>query len=181
MNNIFKKIADENQTEFKFFLKKVFPHTMKWEGGGKLHNVAGDSGGWTIWGVAWNYNKENFKDFNEFKNLTQEQAATYAFVKYYLPLSPENLKSNVKLLAFDISYNMGENRAIEYIQECAGVKADGKIGPVTRAAMSKVTVDCLQQKRVNHYNTLNKQLKYRKFYKGWMNRANDIFKITKLN
>ena len=52
MDNKYKKIAEENQTEFRFFLKNIFPVTMLWEGGGKLHNVAGDSGGWTIFGVG---------------------------------------------------------------------------------------------------------------------------------
>ena len=174
-------IANENKTEFEFFLKKVFPHTMKWEGGGKLHNVEGDSGGWTIYGIAWNYNKEYFKSFEEFKNISEEHAAMFAFANYYLPLSPSYLKSNTKLLAFDIAYNMGVSKAKIYIQDCAGVTTDGIIGPNTRKNMDKVTPDCLQNKRVSYYNTLNKQKKYQKFYKGWMNRANDIFKITKTN
>ena len=174
-------IANQNRAEFDFFLKKVFPYTMKWEGGGKLHNVAGDSGGWTIYGIAWNYNKEYFKDFNEFKNISEEHAAMFAFANYYLKISAQFLSKTVKLLAFDIAYNMGTGRAIQYIQECAGVTADGIIGNNTRANMSKVTADCLQNKRVAYYNALNKQTKFQKFYKGWMNRANDIFKITKTN
>lgn len=181
MNNKYKTLADENQTEFEFFLKKVFPHTMKWEGGGKLHNVEGDSGGWTIYGIAWNYNKQYFKDFNEFKNISERDAAMFAFGNYYLPLSPSYLKSNVKLLAFDIAYNMGIGKAKTYIQECADVTVDGIIGPNTRKNMDKVTADCLQNKRVAYYDALNKQTKFQKFYKGWMNRANDIFKITKTN
>jgi lysozyme family protein len=174
-------IANANQAEFEFFLEKVFPITMKWEGGGKLHNVAGDSGGWTIYGIAWNYNKEYFEDFEAFKNISEEHAAMFAFANYYLKLSPSYLKSNAKLIAFDIAYNMGVGKAIQYIQECAGVTADGKIGPNTRSKMGNVTPDCLQQKRVAYYNALNKQTKFQKFYKGWMNRANDIFKITKTN
>lgn len=177
----YTQIANQNQTEFKFFLNKVFPHTMKWEGGGKLHNVAGDSGGWTIYGIAWNFNKEYFKDFEEFKNMTEERAAMFAFANYYMKLSPENLKSNVKLLAFDIAYNMGVGKAIQYIQECAGVTADGIIGPNTRKKMAEATPDCLQNKRIAFYNTLNKQPKNQKFYKGWINRANDIYAITKKN
>lgn len=181
MNNKFKDIAKRNETEFKFFLKYVFPHTMKWEGGGKLHKVDGDSGGWTLYGVAWNYNSQYFKDFDEFKNMTEADAAAFAFANYYLELAPEHLKSNVKLLAFDIAYNMGVSRAKTYLQQCAGVSADGIFGPSTKAALHKVTIECLQQKRVSFYNTLGKQPKYKKFYQGWMNRANDIFKITKLN
>ena len=181
MDNKFKVIAESNKTEFEFFLKKIFPHTMKWEGGGKLHNVESDKGGWTLFGIAWNYNKQYFKDFDEFKNMTEEQAATFAFSNYYLPINPAYLKSNVKLLAFDIAYNMGVSKGIKYIQECAGVTADGIIGNGTRSKMSSVTPECLQGKRVAFYDSLSKQVQYKKFYTGWMNRANDIFKITKQN
>lgn len=174
-------IANANQEEFSFFLENVFPHTMKWEGGGELHNVSGDSGGWTIYGIAWNYNKQYFKDFEDFKNITEEHAAMFAFANYYLKLSPEYLNTNVKLLAFDIAYNMGVGKAVQYIQECAGVTADGIIGPNTKKKMNLVTPECLQNKRVAYYNALNKQNKFQKFYKGWMNRANDIFAITKRN
>lgn len=175
------EIAEKNQEEFNFFLKKVFPYTMKWEGGGKLHNVAGDSGGWTIYGIAWNKNSEYFHSFEDFKNITEEHAAMFAFANYYLAISAQYLKSNVKLLAFDMAYNLGTPRVKPYIQECAGVVADGIIGKNTIANMDKVTIECLQAKRVSWYNLLNKQAKFKKFYDGWMNRANDILKITKTN
>ena len=175
----FIDIANKNQTEFKFFLKNVFPIVMKWEGGGKLHNVPSDPGGNTIFGIAYNKNKQHFDSLVDHANTTEEEAAAFAFVEYYLKLSPENLKSNVKLLAFDIAYNMGVGKAIQYIQECAGVTADGIIGNNTRSNMNKVTLDCLQNKRVAYYNTLNKQTKFQKFYKGWMNRANDIYSKSK--
>lgn len=181
MTDKFIKITKLHETEFAFFLKKIFPVVMKWEGGGKLHNIPSDTGGNTIWGIAYNKNKQHFDSLADHANTTEQEAAAFAFVNYYLPLSPENLKSNVKLLAFDIAYNMGQSKAIMYLQECAGVKADGIIGNQTKNALSKVTVDCLQNKRVAFYNSLNKQTKYQKFYKGWMNRANDIYKLTKLN
>ena len=34
--------------------EKMYKKTLKWEGGGKLHNIKGDTGGWTIWGIAYN-------------------------------------------------------------------------------------------------------------------------------
>ena len=179
MTDKFIKITKNHQTEFTFFLKKIFPVVMKWEGGGKLHNVPGDTGGQTVWGIAYNKNKQHFDSLADHANTTEEEAAAFAFVEYYLKLSPENLKSNIKLLAFDIAYNMGVSKAIQYIQECAGVTADGVIGSNTKNNMNKVTVDCLQNKRVAYYNALNKQTKFQKFYKGWMNRANDIYNVSK--
>lgn len=47
--------------------------------------------------------------------------------------------------------------------------------------MKDISLECLQNKRVDYYNTLNKQQKFQKFYIGWMNRANDIYKISKKN
>ena len=54
----FIDIVNKNQTEFKFFLKNVFPIVMKWEGGGKLHNVPSDPGGNTIFGIDYKKNKQ---------------------------------------------------------------------------------------------------------------------------
>lgn len=170
MNQYFINKAKENKSEFDYFLKNIFPVTMLWEGGGKLHNVAGDAGGWTIWGIAYNYNKQHFSSLDDFKKTTEEEAGAFAFVNYYLPLNPTYLCSGVKLMAFDTAYNMGVSRAIQYIQECAGVKADGIIGNQTRSAMSKVTVDCIFKKRKAFYDAKSTS----KFYKGWMNRLNDV-------
>ena len=60
-----RNIVEKYPEEFKLFRDKIFPIVMKWEGGGKLHNVAGDSGGWTIWGIAFNYWKSIFKNFDD--------------------------------------------------------------------------------------------------------------------
>lgn len=170
MTTKFIKIANQHKTEFEYFLKNIFPVVMIWEGGGKLHNVAGDAGSWTIWGIAYNYNKQHFDGLEDHKNTTKEEAAAFAFVNYYLPLKPAYLCGGVKLMAFDTAYNMGVSRAIKYIQECAGVKADGIIGNQTRSAMSKVTIDCLFKKRKAFYGAKSTS----KFYKGWMNRLNDV-------
>ena len=172
MTNYFINKANENKSEFDYFLKHIFPVTMLWEGGGKLHNVAGDAGGWTIWGIAYNYNKKYFDSLADFKNTTQEEAAAFAFVNYYLPLNPSYLPTKCKLMAFDTAYNMGTARAIQYIQGCAGVVVDGQIGNKTRAAMNNVTLECLFIKRRNFYNAKSSS----KFYKGWMNRLNDVMK-----
>jgi len=84
--DFYKNIVVKYPEEFKLFRDKIFPIVMKWEGGGKLHNVAGDSGGWTIWGIAFNYWKSIFKNFDDFKDTTMEEASYIAFVKFYLAI-----------------------------------------------------------------------------------------------
>lgn len=179
MDKRFERIAHENKIEFEYFKKHIFPIAMHWEGGGKLHNVSGDNGGWTIWGIAYNFNKQYFSSFEDFKNTTEHEAAAFAYVNYYHPLYPIHLPQKTKLYAFDISYNMGLSRAKKYIQKCAGVIDDGIIGKNTISNMHKVDLDCLHSLRVAYYNTLGKKQQYAKFLKGWLNRANNVYKRYK--
>lgn len=172
------------EKEFEIFKEHFFPRTLVWEGvknpkaGGNLHNVAGDSGGWTLWGIAYNHNKEIFKSFDDFKDTTYEEAAAIAYTKYYRAISAFILPFEARLMYFDTAYNMGNMRAIKIMQKCAGVKPDGIIGPATREKMIHVTEECLYNERNSVYNQLVRaNVKLGKFLKGWLNRSTAIFKI----
>lgn len=178
MNIKFINTANEHKTEFEYFLKNIFPVAMKWEGGGKLHNVPGDSGGQTIWGIAYNKNKQHFTSLADHARTTKEEAAAFAFSEYYLGLKPQYLPCDTKLYAFDISYNMGIGRAKQYIQKCIGVTADGIIGPKTAQEMHKLKLDCLHKLRVNFYHSIANGANA-KFLKGWLNRAEDVYRLSK--
>ena len=172
----YKNIVSKHQEEFELFKDKFFPIVMKWEGGGKLHNVKGDSGGWTIFGIAYNYNKALFDDFNDFKDTTLEEASYIAFVKYYLAANAELLPMDAKLYYFDMCYNMGVSRGIKILQKCIGVNADGKIGNITKSKIHNVTECCLMIERNSFYNRLvENNYKMGKFIKGWLNRSKGIF------
>ena len=175
MNTKFINTANQHKTEFEYFLKNIFPVAMIWEGGGKLHNVSGDTGGQTIWGIAYNKNKQHFDSIQDHANTTKEEAAAFAFVEYYLPLKPAFLPCKTKLYAFDIAYNMGVGRAKTFIQKAIGVPADGIFGPQTEKAMSKLTVDELHKLRVDFYHSIAKGSQA-KFLNGWLNRARDVYK-----
>jgi lysozyme family protein len=181
------RLAKANPTvekEFDYFKEFIFNRTLVWEGvtnpkaGGKLHNVAGDSGGWTLWGIAYNHNTESFKNFDDFKDTTYEEAAAMAYTKYYRAINAFILPLEARLMYFDIAYNMGNSRAIKLMQGCAKVPQDGIIGPATREKMQYVTEECLYNARNTTYNNLvraNKVLA--KFLKGWLNRSTAIFKV----
>lgn len=173
------------EKEFEYFKENIFNRTLVWEGvknpkaGGNLHNVAGDSGGWTLWGIAYNHNKEMFKNFDDFRDTTYEEAAAIAYVKYYRAISAFILPLEARLMYFDTAYNMGNLRAIRIMQKCAGVNPDGVIGPVTRERMQYVSEECLYRERNSMYNQLvraNRTLG--KFLKGWLNRSTAIFKVN---
>ena len=166
------------EEEFKYFKENIFGHTLKWEGGSKLHNVKGDSGGWTLYGIAYNKNAEMFKNFDDFRDTTYEEAAAIAYVKYYRAINAFILPLAARLVYFDTAYNMGNVRAVKIMQKCAGVPADGLIGPATREKMIYVTEDCLYIERNKWYNYLvMKNRELGKFLKGWLNRSLAIFKV----
>ena len=179
------RLATANPTvtkEFEYFKEYVFNRTLIWEGvpnpkaGGNLHNVAGDSGGWTLWGIAYNSNKGLFKNFDDFKDTTYEEAAAIAYTKYYRAINAFILPLECRLMYFDTAYNMGNIRAIKIMQGCAGVPQDGIIGPATREKMQYVTEECLYNARNTAYNRLVKaNVKLGKFLKGWLNRSKAIF------
>ena len=173
----YKAVTDQYKSEFALFKDKFFPVTMQMEGGGKLHNVAGDSGGWTIWGIAYNYQKHLFSSFEDFKDTTRDEAAHFAFVEFYLKIKADRMPCGTKLKYFDMAYNMGTDRVIKMMQGCAGVAADGQIGAKTLGAMSKVTKDCLKAKRDSYYRSLGSKPAYSKFLKGWLSRSDAVYDV----
>jgi lysozyme family protein len=185
--NDYVRLAKANPTiekEFEYFKEFIFNRTLVWEGvsnpkaGGNLHNVAGDTGGWTLWGIAYNSNSGLFKNFDDFKDTTYEEAAAIAYTKYYRAINAFILPLEARLMYFDTAYNMGNMRAIKIMQSCAGVPQDGVIGPVTREKMQYVTEECLFNKRNTTYNNIVRaNIKMNKFIKGWLNRSLAIFKI----
>ena len=184
--NDYLRLAKANTTverEFEQFKKNIFLHTLKWEGvknisnGGHLHNVKNDDGGYTLWGIAFNKNRDLFDNFDDFKDTTYEEAAAIAYIKYYRAIGAFILPESARLMYFDIAYNMGNIRAIKIMQSCAGVTQDGLIGPVTREKMLHITEECLYTKRNSTYNQLVRaNIKLSKFLKGWLNRSLSIFK-----
>lgn len=172
------KIAEE----FERFKESIFNKTLVWEGvkdikkGGQLHNVAGDTGGWTSWGIAYNANSGIFKNFADFKDTTYEEAAAVAYTKYYRAISAFILPLGARLMYFDIAYNMGNMRAVKIMQKCCDVPQDGLIGPATREKMQYVTEECLYTFRNTTYNNIVRaNVKMGKFLKGWLNRSLSIF------
>lgn len=171
---ILKETRDKYPTDYNYFINTLWKPLMQVEGGAKLHNVSGDSGGWTRYGVSYNNNKGYFYSLEDFKNITEEHAQLIAFSKYYVTAGTQFVAQDAKDMYFDISFNMGQARAIKMAQKCLGLKQDGLIGPLTRAKFATLTEDQLAKERVSFYYSL---VRLKKFLNGWLNRVNIISKI----
>lgn len=160
--------------------KEIFKHTLKWEGGDKLHNVAGDRGAATKYGISYNFNKHKFKTYNDFVNMTFETAAKIAYDDYYMPVRAYLANPEAEAMLFDIAFNMGVKTAVKLAQRALKIKDDGIIGDVTKEALKRLNKLKLYDERAKYYSRiiLNDPTQ-NKFFKGWNNR-NDYFLKTNI-
>lgn len=156
--------------------EEIYQHTLKWEGGEKLHKVSGDSGGWTKYGIAYNYNKKHFKDLEDFEEMSYERACEITFDNYAQPLHLILLPRDSQAMLFDMAFNLGVKRAVILTQRALNIKDDGIIGKQTKEALKGLNQTDLYEQRVKYYNTIvENNPTQEKFLKGWLNRAKYFF------
>jgi lysozyme family protein len=77
---------------------------------------------------------------------------------------------------FDMCVNAGPHRAIVLGQRALGVKDDGRVGPVTRAAFKVAMADPV--KLLNAYTAAKRNfyvsLHQKRFLSGWLNRTQQV-------
>lgn len=106
----------------------IFDILIGEEGG--YTNDPNDPGGETNWGI----DKKSHPDI-DIKNLTKDGAKTIYINSYWLPSCSDKFPSVLAMMVFDAAVNNGVERAKEWLQTSLGVTADGKIGPMTIAAL----------------------------------------------
>lgn len=83
----------------------------------------------------------------------------------------------VQAMLFEYGVNAGISKAVKILQEVVGTTIDGDLGPKTKAAVKKVSVDTLIDRftieKVEMYTNLanTNPGKYNLYLRGWMNRA----------
>lgn len=150
-------------------------HAMTWETGGDLidgapHEVPGDSGGFTRWGVA-----QNKWPHVDVPNLTYAQAELFYIEHFWHGPRISELPDNVAVQVFDWGVNAGPRRAIRALQRELGATADGVIGPRTLEAMDardpfRVTLE-LSYRRRDFYHKVAARPNQAQFLRGWERRA----------
>ncbi len=101
-----------------------------------------DPGNWTggrvgvgvLKGTNWGISAASYPHL-DIRNLTREAAHAIYKRDYWDKVKGDELPPPLALLAYDACVNNGPARAARWLQEAAGVKADGVIGPKTLAAV----------------------------------------------
>jgi lysozyme family protein len=135
--------------------------------GGYADNPA-DPGGETMWGItariarAWGY-------AGAMKDLPLDTAKQIAKRNYWDPYQCDQFDPRIGFQVFDAAYNGGH--PAQWLQQAAGVTADGVIGAQTAAAVRAADPLKIMMRfdayRLIYFSSLNA---WDSFGKGWCNR-----------
>jgi lysozyme family protein len=115
----------------------------------------------------------------DMRGLTPDMVAPLYKQKYWDKVAGDQLPSGLDYAVFDAAINSGPGRAAKWLQEVAGVLADGAIGPKTLAAIAEFTPATL----IAHYNDKRLQFleslpTWKTFGKGWGNRVAHVQSVS---
>ena len=155
---------------------ECFEMVLKHEGG--YVNDPRDPGGRTNLGVtqrAWEayWNRKSSEE--EMRKLTPNIVKPFYKAMYWDKIRGDDLPSGVDYAAFDLAVNSGVGRASKYLQQIAGVTADGVIGPKSleaiKACNPRETADALCDMRLDFLKRLPT---FETFGKGWSRRVAEV-------
>ena len=142
-----------------------------------------DPGGCTNFGItigtlkAWT---ERDVTCDDVKALTKEAAREIYFANYWNAVKGDELPPGLDYEVFDFAVNAGVGRSAKTLQTILAkrdptIKADGAIGPMTIAALSKASLRALIEEfhaaRMAHYRSLET---WPTFGNGWTRRADAV-------
>tara|TARA_R110000868_G_scaffold9836_1_gene48351 strand:+ start:4353 stop:4871 length:519 start_codon:yes stop_codon:yes gene_type:complete len=153
-----------------------FEMVRKHEGG--YVNDPRDPGGRTNLGVtqrAWEAYVGSDVDETFMRKLTPSIVKPFYKAMYWDKIKGDDLPSGVDYAAFDLAVNSGVGLASKYLQQIAGVTADGVIGPKSLEAINacdpKETADALCDMRMDFLKRLPT---FETYGKGWSRRVADV-------
>lgn len=165
-------------------INDLVPHILKFEGG--LVNDPDDLGGLTNKGVTYKtyklYCKRKDKIATEegLINLSMEEFTDILKTMYWDACRADSIQSQgVANAIVDWAWNSGTATAAKEIQKVLGVKADGIIGNITLSAINSQSplplFGRIKTARIKYIERIcESRPENRKFYRGWMNRINDL-------
>ena len=153
-----------------------FAMVLKHEGG--FVNHPRDPGGMTNLGVTrtnWELYLGHDVTEADMRALTPEMVKPFYKKNYWDRIRGDELPSGVDYAAYDLAVNSGTGRAAKYLQQIAGVTADGVIGPQSLKAIQKCDAEDVVDEICNMRMTFLKSLNtFDTFGKGWTTRVNDV-------
>ena len=151
-------------------------HVLKSEGG-YVNNPA-DPGGMTNLGctkAVWEEFVGHPVSEADMRGLTPADVAPLYKRKYWDKVSGDLLPSGLDYAVFDAAINSGPGRAAKWLQEVAGVAADGAIGPATLTAVNaKPVQDMIAQYNDKRLQFLESLPTWATFGKGWGTRVASV-------
>lgn len=166
--------------------ESAFEKMITNEGGYKLINVPGDTGGQTYAGIARNFHS-NWKgwayiDSNNLSNpQLKESVRSFYKSNFWNPVKGDSITSQkVAETIFDFAVNTGVAISARLAQGIIGADIDGKIGTKTLAKLNTYDEEKFLLKfaiaKVSRYAQIcNKNKTQSKFLLGWINRTlNDL-------
>jgi lysozyme family protein len=159
--------------------------TLRYEGG--YVNDPDDRGGATNYGVtqdtydAWRIGQG--LDVRPVRKIEHTEAQDIYFQSYWIKGNCEALPWPLNAAHFDACVNHGVAGATRILQRAVGVAADGRFGPVTRAAVSAADKDLLFRdmllERLQFYDDIvDGRPSQVKFLRGWLKRTLRLRKDT---
>ncbi|HCZ9100903.1 TPA: peptidoglycan-binding protein [Klebsiella michiganensis] len=171
-------------------LSPVFSHALAFilarEGG--YVNDPTDKGGETKFGISDKRDgiadgmtdvDGDGKPDTRIKDLTQEQAGQIYYRDYWYPSYCTDWPDGISLFVFDSAVQHGPKKAIQILQEAAGVAADGIVGPKTTSAVIGADAEwlllrCLLRRSRYYADIIKSNASQGKFLNGWFNRLDEL-------
>lgn len=104
---------------------------------------------------------------------SQDEITAIYHDEYWEPFC-DDFPIGTDYMYFDMAVNAGPHRAAVLLQRALGVADDGRIGPITRLAVSKADPKQLITDYTNAKRAFYISLHQPKFTKGWLNRCNHV-------
>jgi lysozyme family protein len=130
-----------------------------------------DPGGVTKYGISARANPGV-----DIRSLTVPQAKEIYRKKYWEPLGLDQLPWPVALVVFDTAVHSGPGRAVRLLQRSVGARADGSLGPMTRAAVLRQPSGAVVSEYTARRTTFLSRLKtWPRYRLGWLRR---VFRVV---
>ena len=180
----------------------AYRFVARWEGGYSCD--PDDPGGATNFGVSLRWLKslglpqgdidhDGDIDADDIRDLDKGTASTLFRQRFWDAYGLGSFKQKTATVYFDAMVNTGPVQATKFMQR--GYKAvfpadaltvDGKLGPQTRAALTRACDDpaflkaCIDERDAFYESLSKSKPNMSKFLKGWLNRTRDLRRIVGL-
>ena len=132
-----------------------------------------DPGGETKYGIS----QRAYPDLT-IANLTKDKARQIYYRDYWRKADCDSFTPRLATAIFDCAVNQGLSRARRLLQRAVRVRADGKIGPITRAAIAAADQDALVLDFLSHrlraYASTRNSSRY---MRGWSRRVLALYAL----